>query len=263
MNINRKKIILPNNIRDNLENFLDGPGNIDDNRRKNLGRLAKTNHNHIIIIILFIAIALSLLFYALPFIDIEFSRLFVMHNQKFTLLSFIGNFYHGPLIKLMQYICVLVAVFYLVGEILKKPILTLTRRRFLFILISIAITAGLMTNFVLKEHWGRARPRDVIEFGGSKLFTPACVISNQCKNNCSFVSGEASFAFSFICFALLARRYRKLWIYGILIFASSIALMRVAIAAHFLSDTVLAGIYTILVILLIQRLLLVTDSRKN
>jgi len=241
-----------------IENFLDGPGNIKNNRESNLGRLTEINHKNIIAIVLFISIILSLLFYIFPQIDIEFSKLFLVSKQTFIMThSFMGYFYHKIIIKILQYICILIPILYILGEIIKRPILTLTRRRFLFILLSIAITAGLMTNFLLKDNFGRARPRDVIQFGGTKIFTPALVVSNQCRNNCSFVSGEASFAFSFICLALIARRRRKLWICGTLIFAGSVALMRIAMGAHFLSDSVLAGIYTILVILFLERLLLV------
>ena len=48
----------------------------------------------------------------------------------------------------------------------------------------------LLANAVFKEHWGRARPAHVEEFGGSAEFTPALRWAEECDRNCSFVSGE-------------------------------------------------------------------------
>ena len=43
---------------------------------------------------------------------------------------------------------------------------------------------------------GPARPKHIVAFGGSKLFTPALQPTDQCKRNCSFVSGEACSVFA-------------------------------------------------------------------
>ena len=51
---------------------------------------------------------------------------------------------------------------------------------------------GLVVNGVLKAFWGRARPSQILEFGGAAQFTPPVQIADQCARNCSFVSGEAS-----------------------------------------------------------------------
>ena len=55
------------------------------------------------------------------------------------------------------------------------------------------ITAPLiLVNGVLKAYSGRARPRNIAEFDGDKIFTPAFDFVNQCVKNCSFVSGEVA-----------------------------------------------------------------------
>jgi len=51
---------------------------------------------------------------------------------------------------------------------------------------------GILVNGLLKEFWGRARPADIAEFGGTRTFTPPLEIADQCATNCSFVSGEGS-----------------------------------------------------------------------
>ncbi|MEI9985052.1 MAG: phosphatase PAP2 family protein [Aliidongia sp.] len=121
------------------------------------------------------------------------------------------------------------------------------RRHILFLLLSIAIGPGLLTNTVLKDHWGRARPSQVLEFGGSKSFTPALVPSGQCDRNCSFVSGHGAMAFSLIGFAFLpaTRRRRRQVAAAALGFGAFVGLARIAQAGHFLSDTVFAALLVI------------------
>ena len=69
---------------------------------------------------------------------------------------------------------------------------------------------GLVVNGILKEHWGRARPRDVTQFGGDRRFTPALVIADQCERNCSFSAGHpsAGFALAALAYASISRRRR-------------------------------------------------------
>ena len=71
----------------------------------------------------------------------------------------------------------------------------LTRRSICFIVVFSLLGPGLIVNNVLKDHWDRARPREIAEFGGDKAFTPPLVIADQCERNCSFVSGEAAYGF--------------------------------------------------------------------
>ena len=49
-----------------------------------------------------------------------------------------------------------------------------------------------------KDTWGRARPINIQEFGGDKIYTQPFIKSDQCEKNCSWISGESSAAFSFI-----------------------------------------------------------------
>ena len=68
----------------------------------------------------------------------------------------------------------------------------LAQARWCFLAAMLAIGPGLVANVILKDNWGRARPRQVVEFGGTKQFTPPLVPVRECVRNCSFVSGEAS-----------------------------------------------------------------------
>ena len=55
-----------------------------------------------------------------------------------------------------------------------------------FFILSGALGPGLVVNAGFKEHWQRARPYEVVNFGGTEQFTRAGLITDQCDNNCSF-----------------------------------------------------------------------------
>jgi lipid A 4'-phosphatase len=115
------------------------------------------------------------------------------------------------------------------------------------LLIVLAIGPGLIVNGILKEHWGRARPRDVTQFGGTRSFTPALVIADQCERNCSFSAGHpsAGFALAALGYAYLSRRRRRGAILAATGFGLLIGFARVAAGAHFLSDVLFSGLIVI------------------
>jgi len=112
------------------------------------------------------------------------------------------------------------------------------RRRLVFLLLVLLLGPGLLVNVVFKGEWGRARPHQVVEFGGQQAFTPALLPADQCERNCSFVSGHASMGFYLIALAWVFRDRRWLWA-GILL-GAYVGLGRMAQGGHFLSDVVFA-----------------------
>jgi lipid A 4'-phosphatase len=128
----------------------------------------------------------------------------------------------------------------------KKPPLVASHRVILFLLLTLGIGPGLFVNAILKDHSGRARPYQVREFGGNRQFTPAFMISDQCKTNCSFVSGDASLGYFGLAFFFVTRR-RRILITSVAVFAGTlIGLVRMAQGAHFLSDIIFSGVFTFL-----------------
>jgi len=111
------------------------------------------------------------------------------------------------------------------------------------LLVVLAVGPGLIVNGILKEHWGRARPRDVVEFGGDHRFTPAIVISDQCERNCSFTAGHpsAGFALAALGYAYVSRRRRWAVFAAATGFGLLVGLARVAVGGHFLSDVLFSG----------------------
>jgi lipid A 4'-phosphatase len=79
-------------------------------------------------------------------------------------------------------------------------------RAALFLVATLALGPGLITNLTFKDHWGRPRPIDVQQFGGADHFTPWWDPRGECPNNCSFIAGEPSGAFWTLAPAALAPR---------------------------------------------------------
>lgn len=116
------------------------------------------------------------------------------------------------------------------------------RRTALYLLLVMAIGPGILVNTVFKDHWGRARPSQIIEFGGTKTFTPAAIPADQCPKNCSFVSGHASVGFYFLALAFVLPRRRALWLALGTTLGLGVGLVRIMQGGHFFSDVIFCGI---------------------
>ena len=113
---------------------------------------------------------------------------------------------------------------------------------------------GVVTNLVLKDHWGRARPKHVVEFGGAKTFTPPLIPTDQCPNNCAFVSGEAASIFMpFYALGLVMPQWSAVLLVVGTLGGLAAGLVRISQGAHFLSDVVFAGVFMALTALVLHR----------
>ena len=122
-------------------------------------------------------------------------------------------------------------------------------RAALFLIVTLALGPGMLTNGLLKEHSARMRPEDVVQLGGKERFTPWWDPRGPCPENCSFVAGEASGAFWTMAPAALAPpQWRALAYAGALAFGVAMGVLRMAAGAHFFTDVVFAGVLIFLVI---------------
>ncbi len=130
----------------------------------------------------------------------------------------------------------------------RRPLL-IPGRAVILMLLTLALGPGVVTNVVLKEHWGRPRPIDVTEFGGAEHFRPWWDPRGDCPKNCSFVAGEPSGAFWTLAPAALVPLHWRALAYGTaLAFGAAVGVLRMAAGAHFFSDVAFAGVFTFLVI---------------
>jgi membrane-associated PAP2 superfamily phosphatase len=122
-------------------------------------------------------------------------------------------------------------------------------RAALLMLATLALGPGLLTNVVLKEHWGRPRPIDVAEFKGADHFRPWWDPRGDCPRNCSFVAGDPSGAFWTVSAAVVTPPAWRMLAVGVaLAFGAGVGLLRMAAGAHFFSDVMFAGVFTFLLI---------------
>jgi membrane-associated PAP2 superfamily phosphatase len=113
------------------------------------------------------------------------------------------------------------------------------RRRGAFLVLLLALGPGLMVNAVFKDHWGRPRPREIVQFGGQKQFLQPWQKGEDVTGR-SFPSGHASAAFYMSAPFFIYRRTNKqrarIWLLGGLIFGVFMSIARITQGAHFLSD---------------------------
>jgi lipid A 4'-phosphatase len=129
------------------------------------------------------------------------------------------------------------------------------RMQLAFVVVAGALGPGLVVNSGFKEHWQRARPYQVENFGGPQKFTRATVMTDQCNNNCSFVSGHAACGFFLASLMLVHRRRQYLWAAGGTLAGWIIGFARMSDSAHWLSDVLWAGPITLMCSWLVWKIL--------
>jgi membrane-associated PAP2 superfamily phosphatase len=114
------------------------------------------------------------------------------------------------------------------------------RRQGVFLLLSVALGPGLLVNAVFKDHWGRPRPRDIVEFGGPLHYRVAPLPGGE--GGSSFPCGHCSVGFLYAAGWWVWRRRRPAWAWGSLAVGLaagfSLGLGRMAAGGHFLSDVI-------------------------
>jgi lipid A 4'-phosphatase len=182
--------------------------------------------------------ACGLLFVNFPEIDLIVSRFFYWGSEAgaprgFGLTSSSALHFFFKSVDVISRIVLIAAIGLTIFFLWKKNNRALPAT---IVTLSLVLGPVLLVNGVFKDHWDRARPRELIEFGGSKKFTPAWIISDQCNRNCSFTSGHAAAGFSFVVGHFVATS--RIWLWLGLIVGSFTGLTRIAVGAHFLSDVV-------------------------
>ncbi len=116
------------------------------------------------------------------------------------------------------------------------------QRALLLIFLCILLGPGLVVNVIFKDHWGRPRPNDLVQFGGKDTFLP---VGTPGHDGGSFPSGHASMGFALMApyFVLRRRRARAAFAWLALGLAGGlfIGLARIAGGGHFASDVLWAG----------------------
>lgn len=125
---------------------------------------------------------------------------------------------------------------------LKHERLARWRRVCLFVILTGAIGAGVITNGLLKEYWGRPRPREIQEFGGRYPFEAILTI-DEVSDGKSFPAGHPTMGFFFLAGYFIFRRRGDLaaasaFLIGGLAFGGVLGYMRLIQGGHFVTDSI-------------------------
>ena len=123
------------------------------------------------------------------------------------------------------------------------------RRGAWVLVLSLAVGSGLIANVILKDHWGRPRPVQIVEFGGKLQYRPFYMphfVKAQ-EPIKSFPSGHATMGFYFFALAFVGFRYSSRFVsyLGLLLaigLGVALSFARIAQGGHFFSDAVMAGV---------------------
>jgi membrane-associated PAP2 superfamily phosphatase len=211
-----------------------------------------------LVIALSVGLVVGVVFGVFPQLDIAITRPF--YDEASRVFPAIYSLFARHMRDVFNYTTALLVAPAVIALALK---VLLPRRRMLisaraavFLVTTIALAPGLMANTILKDHWGRYRPNDTTEFGGSEAFTSWWDPRGTCEGNCSFVAGEGSGGFWTLAPAALAPPQWRPVAYGAaLLFGAAAGSFRVAGGAHFFTDVVFSGVFTFLIIWIVHGLI--------
>ena len=204
---------------------------------------------------LFIALALALviglLFGIYPELDLKLAALFYdPATRSFPLKLNVPAAIARDVSMWISWGLALPAIVALVAKFVRpdRPLL-ISGRAVVFLLVTLILSAGILTNLTFKSYWGRPRPVVVTQFNGPQTFVPWWDPRGSCAKNCSFFSGEGATAFwTYAPAALTPPAWRPLAYVAATVFGVTTSALRMAFGGHFFTDVTIAGLVTFLVI---------------
>lgn len=201
-----------------------------------------------------------------PKIDLAVSSYFYEGGQFSTHPYFSFLFKSGEMFGF--FFGAVVLFFYLLSWVSKK------HRRFregaLLIGLTLLIGAGIITNSLLKEYWGRPRPKQIVEFGGKLDYRPFWKPNFEAEREPqkSFPSGHVAMGFFYLSLIVVGRHYKnRMLIYSgallTLFWGVGLMIARVAQGGHFVSDVLISPIIMWLTILLVAKFTLAEERAEK
>ena len=115
----------------------------------------------------------------------------------------------------------------------------------LFVVALLALGPGLVVNTVFKDNWGRPRPADIVQFGGTETYRPAWS-PGEPRQGRSFPSGHAAVGFFVMAPYFVLRRRAPVWARKALaagiFYGTLMGLARMIQGGHFLTDVIWSGV---------------------
>jgi lipid A 4'-phosphatase len=204
-----------------------------------------------LLIALALALVIGLLFGIFPELDLKLAALFYDPATKsFPLKSDGVAAFARDGAMWVAWALALPALVAVVVKLLRpdRPML-IPGRAAVFLLVTILLSALVLTNLTFQSHWGRPRPVVVTEFNGPWQFMPWWDPRGECGRNCSFFSGEGATAFwTYAPAVLTPPAWRPLAYVAATLFGITTSVLRMAFGGHFFTDVAAAGLVSFLVI---------------
>ena len=202
-----------------------------------------------LLIALALALVIGLLFGIFPELDLKLAALFYDPASKtFPLKSDAVAAFARDGAMWVAWALALPALVAIVAKLLRpdRPML-IRGRTAMFLLVTILLSAVVLSNLTFKSHWGRPRPVMVTEFNGPWQFVPWWDPRGECERNCSFFSGEGATAFwTFAPAVLTPPAWRPLAYMRRPPFSAIVtSVLRMAFGGHFFTDVAAAGLVTL------------------
>lgn len=209
--------------------------------QKAISKTVEEKASHLLPAALILLGLVSLIFAAMPELDLIVSRFFwnPAAGFAFTTNSLLIAFRDAN--RFLPWVVIgIVTTLLIPNPFLRNLKYPPAPHKLLFVLTFFAAGPGLGVHLI-KMLVGRARPRALEEFGGTAFFTPPWQLTDQCVRNCSFISGEAASAFALLILVVFINpKYSTLYLAAAGIAAAAFSFNRVVFGAHFLSDVVIA-----------------------
>lgn len=142
------------------------------------------------------------------------------------------------------------------------------RKPALLVVLTLIVGGGLIAHGLLKEYWGRPRPRQIEEFGGAQAYRPFWQPRwSSAEPSKSFVSGHAVTAFLFFTLILIGQRQRSrpLIALGVLLstlFGLALGYARMAQGGHFFTDILFSALIMWWTALMMEGLVYAEDEEN-
>jgi lipid A 4'-phosphatase len=203
-----------------------------------------------------------------PYLDMAIARFFyhaeTQHFSNSAFYKFMFDYGSFPAIALACFAAAayLISYFRSSWKVWRKPTLVL--------ILTMIVGAGFLVHTVFKDHWGRPRPKQVIEFGGKQEFRPFFKPNffNQPEPSKSFPCGHCTMGFYFFALILVGKRLNQpLVFYGgiilTIVIGTAMALARMGQGGHFFSDVVMSGVIMWMIAVACDWLIYAEEDRQR
>lgn len=206
----------------------------------------KNQHKKELCCLSFLFLLCIFLFKIFPNIDLIISSFFYNFDNKTWLIDRESNLlwlHYRGLPYLGEFLLFLIVSFLLIAAFVNSKNKVIQKikikKNFWLFLLCAALIGPIAITETIKTFSGRTRPINTQNFNGKLLYTPPLQQANQCKKNCSFVSGHVAAASFILAFGwFLTNKKRYIYFAYCLLFIVSTMLARIIPGGHFLSDCI-------------------------